>query len=274
MRAVEVQLLTTGIGAEVLGIDCAAPTSEQLGAVHEALLAHKVVFFRDQQLDDRAQRDFAAHFGPPQRFPFGGPVDESVPEVHAIASGGEAGKVGNADIWHADATFMATPPLGSILRAVQLPSTGGDTLFANTEAAYEALSSRLQRMLDECTATHDFTKSSSHRRPLHDTYPPVQHPVVRVHPVTGRRSLFVNRIFTVRIDQLSERENEVLLPMLCDHVRAPDFQCRFSWRPGSVAFWDNRCTQHYAVADYRERRVMHRVVIDGDRPIGPAGPVA
>ncbi len=267
--SLQVQPLTSTIGAELHGIDCASPTPAQIAEVQALLLTHKVVFFRDQRLDDRTQRDFAARFGHPQRFPFGRPVDEAVPEVHAIASGGERGKVGNADIWHADATFMATPPLGSILRAVQLPPVGGDTLFADTEAAYDALSSRLQRMLDECTATHDFTKSSAHRRPLHDQYPPVQHPVVRVHPITGRRSLFVNRIFTVRIDQLSDRENEALLPMLWDHVGSPDFQCRFSWRPGSLAFWDNRCTQHYAVADYVEPRVMHRVVIDGDRPVGP-----
>jgi taurine dioxygenase len=268
-RPLQVDPLTPRIGAVLHGIDLADPAPGQIDRARTALLDHKVIFFPDQCIDDRAQRDFAAHFGTPQRFPFGGPVDQSVPEVHAIASGGERGKVGNADIWHSDATFMAEPPMGSILRAVRLPTTGGDTLFADTEAAYEALSSRLQRMLVECTATHDFTKSSSHRAPLTDRYPPVQHPVVRVHPVTGRRSLFVNRIFTVRIDQLTDRENEVLLPMLCDHVRAPDFQCRFSWRPGSVAFWDNRCTQHYAVADYREERVMHRVVIDGDRPIGP-----
>ena len=150
-----------------------------------------------------------------------------------------------------------------------MPSHGGDTLFADAAAAYDALSSRMQRMLDELTATHDFANSSAHRRPLHDEYPPVSHPVVRVHPDTGRRSLFVNRIFTSRIDQLTDRENEVLLPMLCDHIRSPDFQCRFTWHPGSVAFWDNRCTQHYAVADYREPRVMHRVVIDGTVPRAP-----
>jgi taurine dioxygenase len=265
----QIRLLTPGIGAELLGVDLASPSPELFAAVRAALLDHKVVFFRDQHLDLRAQRDFAAGFGEPQRFPFGGPVDESVPEVHALASGGERGKVGNADIWHSDATFMREPPMGSILRAVVSPPCGGDTLFADAEAAYEALSAPLQRLLEECTATHDFTKSTAHRRPLQDEYPPVQHPVVRVHPETGRKSLFVNRTFTRHIDQLSERENEVLLPMLWDHVRSPDFQCRFSWRPGSVAFWDNRCTQHYAVADYREPRLMHRVVITGDRPFGP-----
>jgi taurine dioxygenase len=268
-RAVRVEPLTPTLGAVLHGIELADADSAAIAIVREALLTHKVVFFRDQNLDDRAQRDFAACFGPLQRFPFGSPVDEAVPEVHAIAGGGERPKVGNADIWHSDATFLAAPPLGSVLRSVTLPSHGGDTLFADAEAAYDALSSRMQRMLDELTATHDFANSSAHRRPLHDEYPPVSHPVVRVHPDTGRRSLFVNRIFTARIDQLTDRENEALLPMLCDHIRSPDFQCRFTWQPGSVAFWDNRCTQHYAVADYREPRVMHRVVIDGTVPRAP-----
>ena len=259
--------LTPTIGAELLGIDLASPDAGTIALVHAALLAHKVVFFRDQVLDDRAQRDFAANFGPLQRFPFGSPVDEATPEVHAIATGGDGPKVGNADIWHTDATFLATPPLGSLLRAVVLPSSGGDTLFADTEAAYDALSSRMQRMLDGLTATHDFTHSSAHRRPLHDQYPPVSHPVVRVHPETGRKSLFVNRIFTVRINELTTPENDAVLPMLYEHVRSPEFQCRFAWRPGSVAFWDNRCTQHYAVMDYPPcHRKMERAGIIGDTP--------
>jgi taurine dioxygenase len=263
-----VTALTTAIGAELSGIDLCRPSADDIAAISAALLAHKVVFFRDQRLDDRAQRDVAAAFGPLQRFAFAEPVDESLPEIHAIANGGAGPKIGNADIWHSDATFMQEPPMGSWLRAVQLPSCGGDTLFANMEAAYDALSSPIQRVVDELSATHDFTHSSAHRRPLHDQYPAVTHPVVRVHPVTGRRSLFVNRIFTSRINELNERENEALLTFLCDHVRSPDFQCRFTWRPGSVAFWDNRCTQHYAVADYSDARVMHRVVISGDRPRG------
>lgn len=265
--------LTATIGAELPGVDLANAGEADIAAVLDALLRHKVVFFRDQSLDDRAQRDLARRFGTLEPFPFGGPVDPSVPEVHAIATGGGP-KVANADIWHSDATFLASPPMGSILRAVTLPACGGDTLFADMEAAYDALSSPLQRLVDELTATHDVARSSSHRRPLDDRFPPVSHPVVRVHPVTGRRSLFVNRIFTVRLDQLGERENETLLPMLCDHVRSPDFQCRFHWEPGSVAFWDNRCTQHYAVADYDERRVMHRVVVNGDPPRGIANAAA
>lgn len=263
---VRVDPLTPLIGAEIFGVNLRALSERDIVAISDALAEHLVVFFRDQSLDDRTQRDFAACFGVPQQFAFGRPVDEAVPEVHAITTGGPGPKVANADIWHTDATFMATPPMGTILRAVELPPGGGDTLFANMYAAYDALSSRLQAMLDAMTATHDFTKSTSHRQPRHTDFPPVSHPVVRTHPVTGRKGLFVNRIFTVKLDGLSDRESEVLLPFLCDHVQSPDFQCRFRWRPGSVAFWDNRCTQHYAVADYESRRVMHRVVIDGDAP--------
>jgi taurine dioxygenase len=135
--------------------------------------------------------------------------------------------------------------------------------------AYEALSSRVQRLVDDMTAVNDVMQSSTHRRKqaaLQDRYPPVEHPVVRTHPVTGRRGLFVNGIFTTHLVGVTDRENAALLPFLIDHVRSPDFQCRFTWRPGSVAFWDNRCTQHYAAMDYQERRVMHRVVIGSDVP--------
>lgn len=258
------------IGAEVFGVDLADRDGLPFAAVEAALLEHKVLVFRDQVLDDVAQRDFAARFGPVQQFPFGAPVDPTVPEVHAIATGGPGPKVANADIWHSDATFMPAPPLGSVLRAVQLPPRGGDTLFADTEAAYAQLSSPVQRIVDELVATHDFTNSSAHRRPLHDRFPPVQHPVVRVHPVTGRRGLFVNRTFTVRLEGLTVREDEVLLPLLIEQVHSPDVQCRVRWAPGTVVMWDNRCTQHYAVYDYDQPRRMHRVVIDGDVPVGTA----
>lgn len=260
--------MTGTIGADVLDVDLADAAGLPFAAIEEAFLRHKVLAFRDQSIDGRAQRDFAARFGPLQVFPFGSPVDESLPEVHEIATGGEGPKVSNADIWHSDATFMPMPPLGSVLRAITLPGRGGDTLFADAEAAHAALSDPIRRLVDELVATHDFTKSTSHRRPLHDRFPPVQHPVVRVHPVTGRRSLFVNRIFTTRLEGLSVREDEALLPMLCDHVQSPDFQCRIRWEPGTVVMWDNRCTQHYAVHDYTDRRVMQRVLIAGDAPRG------
>lgn len=260
----DVRPLTATIGAELAGVDLARAGDDEAAAVRAALLAHKVVFVRDPgPLTPRAQAAFAARLGPVRPFPFGQPPDPDVPEVMELATGGPGPRTANADIWHADATFLPSPPIATMLRAVRLPAVGGDTLWADTEAAYDALSSRVQRLIDDMTATHDVAKSSSHRGPGRSGFEPVSHPVVRVHPETGRKSLFVNRIFTVRLDGVTERENEALLPLLCDHVRSPEFQCRFTWTPGAVAIWDNRCTQHYAVADYDEPRLMHRCVIDG-----------
>ncbi|WP_305093298.1 TauD/TfdA family dioxygenase [Prescottella sp. R16] len=264
-----VQRLAHALGAEVAGIDLSRPLdADVVKEIRDLFHEHQVLFFRDQHIDDVAHRDFAVHFGPLQRFAFLSPVSESVPEVHAIDIDPTKPKTANSDIWHSDATFLARPPLGSMLRAVILPDVGGDTLWASMYAAYDALSSRMQRLLDGMTAVHDSSNSVSHaRNAVNADFQPTSHPVVRTHPVTGRKALFVNKIFTTRIEGLTDRENDALLPMLTDHVRSPDFQVRFRWEPGSIALWDNRCTQHYAVADYASRRRMHRVVIDGDEPV-------
>jgi len=181
-----------------------------------------------------------------------------------------------ADEWHSDNTFLAEPPMGSILRAVQLPAVGGDTCFASMYAAYEGLSPAMRDFVDGLRAVHDITNPLKKAiRDGHSTLdlaemqhkcPPVEHNVVVTHPETGRRALFVNRNSTTHIVGLSDREQEVMLPFLFDHARSPEYQCRFHWEPGSIAFWDNRSVQHYAVADYHERRIMHRATI--------AGPVA
>ena len=165
--------------------------------------------------------------------------------------------------------------MGSILRAVQIPEVGGDTCFASTVAAYEALSSPVQKLIDGLKAVHDITKpllkgiaaghTTANLAEVQAQWPPVEHPVVRTHPVTGAKSLYVNRNTTTHLVGLSERENEALLPMLMDHIRSPEFQCRFSWDTNSVAFWDNRSAQHFAVPDYRTRRIMNRVTIAGEK---------
>ncbi|OPC77335.1 hypothetical protein B4N89_43225 [Embleya scabrispora] len=263
----DIRPLTPAIGAEIAGIDL----NRDLGAdayagLADALHTHQVLFFRDQDISARRQRDFAAGFGELQRFPFGEPPEADLPEVMVLATDGDGPKVSNADIWHSDATFLARPPMGTMLRAVSLPPLGGDTLWADMESAYTALSAPMRALLDGLTAEHDVTKSRSHRGGDTQALPPVVHPVVRTHPVTGRRCLYVNRIFTTRIVELDERENELLLPYLFDHVTRPEFQVRFTWRPGDIALWDNRGTQHYAVYDYRGPRVMHRIVIEGDEP--------
>ena len=266
----QIEPLTPTIGALVRGVDLSLePDDATVAAVRQALLEHLVLFFRDQDLDDERHLAFALRFGtlsvPPLATSY-----QQTPTVTVLDQVSPKGE--GADQWHSDNSFMARPPLGSMLRCVQLPSGGGDTCFASAYAAYETLPLPLRALADELDAVHDITKPM--RKALlagHTTldlaetqerWPPVTHPVVIVHPETGRRALYVNRNSTTHLVGLTERQNEAILPLLCDQFRSPDIQCRFRWEPGSVAFWDNRSVQHYAVADYTERRVMHRVTID------------
>jgi taurine dioxygenase len=277
--AVSIRPVTSVIGAEISGVDLREPLSAaDVEAIEQALIDHLVVFFRDQQLTDAQQRDFAAQFGELEPFVLAPPANPDVPEMHALAFDNGAAALGSrVDSWHTDGTFMESPPLGTVLRAVELPAYGGDTCWANMYAAYEALSPALRELVEELDAEHDYMKvkyttfddyddPEAELRKLRARYPLVRHPIVRTHPVTKRKLLYVNRNYATRIVGLSERENEMLLPFLFDHVRDPLFQCRVRWQPGSVAFWDNRSTQHYGVPDYPGRRVMHRIVIAGDRP--------
>jgi taurine dioxygenase len=269
--SVSVRPLTAAVGAEVSGVCLADELTEaEVGAIRAALLDHGVLFFREQPLNDDQHLAFALRFGPLSVSPLATKYQDrpSVTVLDQVSPRGEG-----ADEWHSDNTFMAKPPMGSILRALQLPSTGGDTCFASMHAAYDGLSPALRDLCDGLTAVHDITKpmrkaiAAGHTTldldELQRRVPPVEHPVVAVHPETGRKALFVNRNSTTHLVGLTERENDVLLPFLLDHVRSPEYQCRFHWAVGSVAFWDNRSVQHYAVADYTERRVMHRVTIDG-----------
>ena len=276
---IEICPLTGVIGAEIHGVDLSQPLPpDTRDAIQQALLDHLVIFFRGQQLSDEQHRDFAAAFGPLEPFVLAPPANPDVPEMHVLAfDNGPAALGSHVDTWHTDGTFMERPPLGTVLRAVELPPYGGDTCWANMYAAYDSLSPWLQAALLPMTAVHDFAKityttfddaadPAAELQRVRDTYPLMRHPVVRTHPVTGRKLLYLHRNYTIRIEGMSERENEIMLPFLFDHVRDPLFQCRFRWEPGSVAFWDNRATQHYGVPDYPGRRVMHRVVIQGDRP--------
>jgi taurine dioxygenase len=271
---IEIRPLTRAIGAEVEGLDLRRPLADdQVAELRQAWLDHLVLFFRDQPIDDEQQLAFALRFGPMHVSPLQ-TVHQDAPEIVVLDQLHPVGE--GADEWHSDNTFLADPPVASILRAVQLPELGGDTCFASMYAAYEALSPALREMLDRLRAVHDITRplqkairdghSSLDLATTQAQCPPVEHNVVVTHPETGRKALFLNRNSTTRLVGLTERENDVLLPFLFDHVRSPEFQCRFHWEPGSIAFWDNRAVQHYAVADYYERRVMHRATI--------AGPVA
>jgi taurine dioxygenase len=264
-----VKPITACIGAEIDGLDLTRPLSQDdVGQVKEALLKHLVLFFHDQDITQDQHIAFARHFGeisiPPLKTKY-----MERPEVTVLDQVKPLGE--GADQWHNDNTFMASPPMGSILRAEILPSVGGDTCFANMYAAFDALSTPMQALVEGLTAVHDITRpltkairdghSTADLAETQKAWPPVEHPVVMTHPETKRKALYVNRNSTVYLKGVSERESELLLPFLCDHVRSPDYQCRFRWRKNSIAFWDNRAMQHFAVPDYNERRVMQRVTI-------------
>ena len=264
------------IGAVVSGTDLAQPLAvATVAALNQALLRHHVLFFRNQRLTPRQHRDFAARFGDLHIHPL---YPNHPEEAEIIVLDTHPDNPPDNDNWHTDVTFIETPPMGSILYARQVPATGGDTTWSSMPAAFEALSPALQRLLLDLTAVHDLTKSFPQERwgqadggakweQAKAKNPPVVHPVVRTHPETGRRCLFVNEGFTTHIRELSRKESDAILGLLFAHVARPEFTCRWRWQPGDVAFWDNRCTQHYALADYLpQRRVMNRATVLGDRP--------
>lgn len=262
--------VTPYIGAEISGVDLAAPTPAQIDELRRALLDWKVLFFRDQQhLAAEQHRDFAAHWGELEVHPL--LAQGEIPEVVRFDRGQE--NPGTENIWHVDVSWQHRPPLGSVLRAIDVPAAGGDTLWSDMGNAYEALPEKIKERIDGLTATHDFTPTfglgmaPDKLAEMQAKYPPQHHPVVRTHPDTGRKMLFVNGLFTTAIDGVDPEEGRELLRLLLDQVAMPDFQVRLRWAPGTVAFWDNRATQHYACSDYfPHRRVMERVAIEGDIP--------
>lgn len=275
--AFAVEPLNPTIGAVIRGVDLAGPLSNTtIAEIRKALLRHQVIFFEDQKLEPAQQRDFAARFGSLHVHPVY-PQVEGVPEVFMLDN--HAGNPTDNDNWHTDVTFIETPPLGAVLYARQLPPVGGDTIWSSMTAAYDALSEPFRNFLSTLRAEHDFTKSfppdlqvsqnagSERYDRARREHPPVIHPVVRTHPETGRPGLFVNSGFTTRILGLKPKESSAILEHLFQHIAQPEFLVRWKWKPGAVAFWDNRCTQHYAVNDYLpHRRIMLRATILGDRP--------
>ena len=269
--------ISSALGAQIDGVDLTQPLSlEQRDAIEQALLQHQVVFFKNQVITPQQQARFAANFGDLHIHPIYPNVPEQ-PEVLVLDTA--VTDVRDNAVWHTDVTFLPTPALGAVLSAKQLPAFGGDTLWASGIAAFEGLSKPLQVLLDGLTATHDFTKSFPLERfgstpedlarweQTRKNNPPLSHPVVRTHPVSGRKSLFVNEGFTTKINELSEAESDAILKLLFAHATRPEYTIRWRWQENDVAFWDNRVTQHYAVDDYRpNRRVMHRATILGDAP--------
>lgn len=277
MTTLSIEPISPALGAVVSGVRLGDPLDDAAQRqIEQALLDHHVLFFRDQPLTPSQQANFAARFGDLHIHP----IYPSSPEQReVIVLDTAVTDVRDNAIWHTDVTFLETPALGAVLAAKQLPPFGGDTLWASGIAAFEALSKPLQRLLDGLTATHDISKSfpqerfgatDADRARLEEARrknPPRSHPVIRTHPVTGRKALFVSDGFTTRINELEPAESRAILDLLFAHFARPEFTVRWRWKENDVAFWDNRVTQHYAVDDYRpQRRVMHRATILGDKP--------
>jgi taurine dioxygenase len=266
-----IEPLTTTIGAELGGVDLADDLSDEtIAAIRAALLDWKVIFFRDQH---RLGRDehvaFGRRFGDLEVHPLT-PEGQSHPEVFVLPSGGKHGAPG---VWHSDVTWRPEPSMGSILRAVDLPPLGGDTLWADMHAAYELLDDATKEQVDGLVALHDYARTFGFgqgpevQARMRAEHPTVEHPIVRTHPETGAKAIYVNAGFTCAILGMDAEASRSLLKRLEHQAWLPDVQCRFRWRPGSVAFWDNRATQHCVSNDFLPaRRIMERVTVVGDRP--------
>jgi len=263
-----IRKLTPALGAEISGIDLGSLGNADVSALHDALMAHQVIFFRNQHLSIEQHKALGRLFGELVVHPAAKAEIEGHPEIRVVhADENSTSAIG--EVWHSDLSCTAEPPMGSILYLHDCPPVGGDTHFANMYLAYETLSAPIRRLCEGLAALHSsahvYSDQSFGR--ADKTFPEAVHPVVRTHPQTGRKSLFVNRGFTRRIMDVSRSESDALLEMLLRHAETPEFQCRFRWQRHSVAFWDNRCALHSATFDYHPHvRHGHRVTIKGDRP--------
>lgn len=274
---IKITPLTPTIGAVLEGVDLTQKLETLTREVIEqAVLKHQVIFFRNQNITPSQHADFAENFGELHIHPIYPHVEEK-PEIMLLDTA--LNDLRDNALWHTDVTFLANPAKGAILAAKKVPAYGGDTLWVNATAAFDALSAPMQQMLSGLTAQHDIAQSFPIERFGQDPveleklaqaklkHPPISHPVVRTHPVTGRQGLFVSEGFTTRINELESKESAAILSFLFAHLQKPEFMLRWSWQTHDVAFWDNRCTLHYAVDDYRpQHRIMHRATLVGDQP--------
>jgi taurine dioxygenase len=276
--SIEVHCIAGALGAEISGVDLSKDLADEtVAAIRRAWLEHLVVFFRDQDLSPARFLAFARRFGEPIEYPFVKGLDE-FPEIIPVVKL-EHERVNFGGIWHSDTAYLERPPMASLLIAREVPPAGGDTLFANMYLAYETLSGGMQRLLDglvainssagaDASRTREDRLKDSARADAKQEYV-AAHPVVRVHPETGRKALYVNVAHTVGLADMTREESAPLLDYLFRHQVRPEFTCRFRWRPGSIAFWDNRCAQHNAINDYQgHRRLLHRITLAGDDPRG------
>jgi len=270
-----VQPLACALGAELSGVDLTLELSPKiLKELRRLLVEYEVVFFRDQDISPAQHRSLAASFGPLQTHPAYNTV-EGFPEITILESTAE--NPSKIEAWHSDMTFREHPPLGTVLRSKIIPAQGGDTLWASMTAAYDGLSTPMQNFLANLTAEHDFSYGFKEslaepggRERLAQAVadnPPVIHPVIRTHPESGKKVIFVNSLFTTRILELNNKESEDVLKFLFEHVVTAEYSCRFRWAPNSIAIWDNRSTQHKPINDYfPAHRMLQRITIDGDIP--------
>lgn len=275
MSRLNIKPLSGCIGAEIHGIDLTKPITHELYIqLRECLVEYEVIFFRDQAITPAQQYALASMFGPLQSHPAYQTV-EGFPEISILES--TADKPTKIECWHSDMTFRQHPPLATVLRAQIVPDKGGDTLWASMTAAYRGLSKSMQDFLSTLTAVHDFSYGFKESlaepggqqrlaQALVDNQP-VRHPVIRIHPESGKSVIFVNELFTRHIEGLSRSESDALLAFIFEHIRTPEYSCRFAWQPDSIAIWDNRSTQHKPINDYfPAHRRLERITIDGDLP--------
>ncbi len=271
-ETITVDRLTPIIGAEIGGVDLSQPLGNQtFGEIHRALAENLVIFFRDQHISEEQHLDFGRSFGQLHTHP-AAPHAPGHPELMIVHADRDSPRA-NGEGWHSDVSCDVEPPMGSILYIRKSPPRGGDTLFASMYAAYEALSDRMKRYLEGVTAIHDGEDAyrgtyANYGVADKPSYPRAEHPVIRTHPVTGKKALYVNRGFTKSIVGVPRDESSAILHYLWEIAEDPLFQCQFRWRENSIAFWDNRCAQHRAMWDYwPHTRSGHRVTVAGDRPV-------
>jgi taurine dioxygenase len=276
---VTVKKVGVHLGAEVSGVDLRKPLSDaQFEAVDAALVEHELLVFRDQDISSDDLMRFGRRFNPLTVHPFAPNEGQNAPELIKFRNDETTPPYGT-DVWHSDETFRAEPPMATMLVAKEIPAVGGDTMFVSMTAAYEGLSDRMQQLISGLRGVHDmkpfrplFGKSDEERKKLQHfelVYPPQLHPVVRLHPVSGRKVLFVNPQFTLGIDGMDEHESRALLDLLFRQAFVPEYQFRLHWQPHTLALWDNRSAQHYAIHDYYpQRRYMERVTIQGGPVLG------
>jgi taurine dioxygenase len=268
--AFAIKPVTGVMGAEIEGVDLAAGLSgEEVALVRKALNEHQVLIFRDQPITPQQQHDFATKFGPVAHTKID-PGNSPVPGITVLNS---VNTKHHADVWHTDHPYTEIPPMAGMLYALQIPSRGGDTMFASSFAAYDALSAPMRAFLEKLTADHSMEMLMRRYAAAGMDFkiseqPIVTHPIVRVHPETGRKGLYVSEPSLIRINELGEAESNAVLQFLYSHMKAPEFQMRVRWGVHTSVLWDERSTVHYAVPDYDEPRILHRLMVDGTRPFG------